>query len=103
VGARGRIVGALNPWHEDTRVGNDRDDRRRPRRPRPDPTADMANLILRRILIFGGIFLGGVFVLFCAVFVIIMIAGGGLAAFVNSNLSKPPPPAASKPATTLKK
>ena len=59
------------------------------------------------LLYMGGVlsafFLGGVFVLFCAVFVIIMIAGGGLTAFVKSNMQKQPPAATGKSATTLQK
>ncbi len=81
-------------------MGNDRP---RPRRPRLEPTAEVANLILRRILIFGGIFLGAVFLLFCVVFVVMIVFGAGLTAFVKSGMQPHSPPAATKPATTLKK
>jgi hypothetical protein len=61
----------------------------------------VANLILRRILIFSGILLGGLVLLFCITDIVMVALTGGFLTFVKS--AKPPPPAAAKPATTHNK
>jgi hypothetical protein len=85
------------------RVSRNYDDRPRRRRSASDPSAEVANLILRRILIFGGIFLGGVILLFCIVAVVALFMTGGFIALVNSARPQPMNAATSKAATPPKK
>jgi hypothetical protein len=103
VDGRALFVRSHDLGNEEIRLSADRDDRRRPRRPRLEPTPEVANLILRRILIASGIFLGGFALLFCFALVVMLILTGGFFSFLKSGGGQPSPPAATKPATTLKK